>query len=1017
MEDDKVPTREVNGDATGGDPSSIAGEDDKLQRTIAKALITMMQRSPELDMNALMSGIADVRLSNEDEGDDLSISRQRRQAFLTLPPYPDQQMLASAESSLDAPSLPDTADDWLDVYRYRQLQTKTSIRLLDISSCKVHAAETKHDNGLENDLELPLIEIKLVEHDLREQPQYDALSYTWGSPCFVYRMSADLVEPHDAAERSFPIRCDDACVMITQNLFDALLGFLRPDYADEAFVRVAGRSRSRFLWVDALCINQGDVEERNAQVSLMHQIYSEAQTCLVWLGEHDAFSMGALSAMRALAKIPIEQAASLAKDNILETGRDLGEAGSQFRWTDLYALLQRSWFRRAWVVQEVALSRNVIMHCGNRLFDWRYLVRTCLFLSLSGWDKQLERLAKSDMECMPYHDILSRINQGVDRKRWRDPRATRILYQTSYDLLKLPVETILSIANLRARLGRLEMFKPAYTDWPITLTEVLRRNRSSTATDPRDKVYAFMSIAPELRENTGEQAEDVDDQYADMNFFMKALQTSNIQMQLRAARRLIQVGSGNRRNHVARLVADYKKSVREVYIDAATYIVTSSQSLELLSHVEDRGVDEKQPFPSWVPNYGAVSCPEPFGGSQMTNWSASGTMRLTDALEVHEELLNAEGFLLDTVVEAAETQGDQLLNAARVALHLPPIYRTDLKYEDLNLEDHLCLPSLNRGKHNRPGQILPLCVVREDGSIAEWPEKYLTRVEVLWRTLIFDHLAGHPAPLENGFAFGDWLGTLTMERFVEHHFQKSIASRQALADLARIHEALEADEPGDERKSVESLRNTKEEMDLHLRNSGLAVNLEAGLIRFLPDRLGLAHTALDMEGKETNFEQLNKFKTRFREFNHQRRVFRTEHGWFGNGPHSLMNGDQVWILAAADVPFLLRPQANGRYRLVGEAYVHGIMHGEAVNEESQELTQIVIGWRHRELLVRALIHCISGIRVTEVARFSTAPSARKYHSACSRTSSLSSTLSQMQQIDYQHRIRKRRAHQEHCLYD
>lgn len=42
-------------------------------------------------------------------------------------------------------------------------------------------------------------------------------------------------------------------------------------------------------------------------------------------------------------------------------------------------------------------------------------------------------------------------------------------------------------------------------------------------------------------------------------------------------------------------------------------------------------------------------------------------------------------------------------------------------------------------------------------------------------------------------------------------------------------------------------------------------------------------------------------------------------------------GDEVWLLQCAKVPFVLRPREDGRYYLVGEAYVHGLMHGEAVN--------------------------------------------------------------------------------------
>lgn len=60
----------------------------------------------------------------------------------------------------------------------------------------------------------------------------------------------------------------------------------------------------------------------------------------------------------------------------------------------------------------------------------------------------------------------------------------------------------------------------------------------------------------------------------------------------------------------------------------------------------------------------------------------------------------------------------------------------------------------------------------------------------------------------------------------------------------------------------------------------------------------------------------------------------------GNGPVSLEIGDQLWIIAGADIPLLLRPLSNGKYQLVGQAYVHGIMHGEAL--QGQNVPQHIV---------------------------------------------------------------------------
>lgn len=60
-----------------------------------------------------------------------------------------------------------------------------------------------------------------------------------------------------------------------------------------------------------------------------------------------------------------------------------------------------------------------------------------------------------------------------------------------------------------------------------------------------------------------------------------------------------------------------------------------------------------------------------------------------------------------------------------------------------------------------------------------------------------------------------------------------------------------------------------------------------------------------------------------------RRLFLTNGNYLGVRPRSAEVGDEVWIFPGTSVPFILRPSAARRFRLVGEAYVHGIMYGEA----------------------------------------------------------------------------------------
>ena len=103
-------------------------------------------------------------------------------------------------------------------------------------------------------------------------PLYEALSYTWGS-----------------ADNSVEIKvASSKTITVTQNLANAL-PYLR--YAD----------RPRFLWIDAICIDQQNLKERGHQVERMADIYRLADRVVPWLGLEENDSTYALEIMRDLS--------------------------------------------------------------------------------------------------------------------------------------------------------------------------------------------------------------------------------------------------------------------------------------------------------------------------------------------------------------------------------------------------------------------------------------------------------------------------------------------------------------------------------------------------------------------------------------------------------------------------------------------------------------------------------------------------------------------------------------------
>ena len=167
---------------------------------------------------------------------------------------------------------------------------------------------------------------------LKDKPDYQALSYTWGSP-----------------ERCRQITIDGKVVGITQNLYDALhdLQQLRLQHLDNS---------EWTLWVDALCINQEDAAEVNSQVQQMGQIYRNANIVKVFLGAvesgHDDDLSKTYAGLKRLANEEI---------TIREWWLTYSECVSY--------ILTRPWFTRVWTVQEAGLSSNVELIYGNSNCD------------------------------------------------------------------------------------------------------------------------------------------------------------------------------------------------------------------------------------------------------------------------------------------------------------------------------------------------------------------------------------------------------------------------------------------------------------------------------------------------------------------------------------------------------------------------------------------------------------------------------------------------------------------------
>ncbi|KAK5465539.1 hypothetical protein LTS15_002102 [Exophiala xenobiotica] len=141
-------------------------------------------------------------------------------------------------------------------YVHNSLPSDTSIRLLYLKR-----PDSEQDN---------VIRCSLKEVELAKPPDYIAVSYTWGLP----EKRAEAYETHSA--RDHTIYVDSKPFQVTENLHDALL-FFRSLLDVEDYP----------LWIDAICINQKDYDEKGKQVSMMGTIYNQADRVVVWLGKDE----------------------------------------------------------------------------------------------------------------------------------------------------------------------------------------------------------------------------------------------------------------------------------------------------------------------------------------------------------------------------------------------------------------------------------------------------------------------------------------------------------------------------------------------------------------------------------------------------------------------------------------------------------------------------------------------------------------------------------------------------------
>lgn len=223
------------------------------------------------------------------------------------------------------------------LYQYHPLTMENSIRIVRLYP------------GSPGDI----LSFELEEFPLVRTTSFEALSYEWQEKVGI-----------------IPVLCDDKKILVTPN-------------CKAAMEKLRLRTKSRYIWIDAICINQADDQERNQQVAIMADIFRAADKVIMWLGEETDFMSAAFEALPLVAK---------AQRRLLQEAGELNDNGEPWEGDEdprtllqrmsnntyirdtFENLMDRTYWTRAWILPEIIIagSRGVVM-CGDQSCDWTTL--------------------------------------------------------------------------------------------------------------------------------------------------------------------------------------------------------------------------------------------------------------------------------------------------------------------------------------------------------------------------------------------------------------------------------------------------------------------------------------------------------------------------------------------------------------------------------------------------------------------------------------------------------------------
>ncbi|OTB06446.1 hypothetical protein M426DRAFT_20900 [Hypoxylon sp. CI-4A] len=359
---------------------------------------------------------------------------------------------------------------------------------------------------------------------------------------------------------------------------------------------------------------------------------------------------------------------------------------------------------------------------------------------------------------------------------------------------------------------------------------------------------------------------------------------------------------------------DHTRSIKDVYTNLFSLLIQERDGFQVLSRATVPGLDEIPGWPTWLPRFDKYSTEAP---SQLIREYHERCSVYRASLDLHpkyelidsEQVLMLYGILVSEVDDVADTNLHRVYDTT---------YSLDGEYAIYDGESigdifmacksHTLYPSSEKGHPDT--NTTPMYCPNVSGSEWGYGESQVAQ------TLKYAMLSRCNAPLGCG--------------------------------LKSIEPFVLAEEESCRREGNWEYR-IQEPMEEALWRTFLGGLQDVSENRFVPKSPWTTHT-IDLQWGSTEAfglfgtEESGGLQEAFRIYEREergnlyramchtienRRAFRTSNGFIGFGPSTLKAGDKIVVIAGADVPFALRPRADGDgFTLVGECYVEGLMHGE-----------------------------------------------------------------------------------------